>query len=85
MGGVPVARGLWCGGVNVAKADFRTSPAPPPVTSPLAPAGSCAAGYARCIPAYPPDLDCGDIGFTVTVTGDDPHRLDADGDGYGCE
>lgn len=39
--------------------------------------------------AYPAwngyDLDCADVGHTVKVTGDDPHRLDRDGDGWGCE
>ena len=34
-------------------------------------------------PGY--DLDCADIGFTVTVIGYDEYRLDGDGDGYGCE
>ena len=37
-------------------------------------------------PAYDGyDLDCGDIGHPVTVDGADAHRLDADGDGIGCE
>jgi hypothetical protein len=35
------------------------------------------------------DLDCPDVRALgkapVTVTGDDPYRLDADGDGIGCE
>jgi hypothetical protein len=39
--------------------------------------------------AYPAwngyDLDCADVGHRVKVTGDDPHRLDRDGDGWGCE
>jgi hypothetical protein len=37
------------------------------------------------VPNSPTDLDCGDIGFTVTVVGSDPYRLDGDGDGHGCE
>lgn len=32
-----------------------------------------------------PDLDCADIGQSVMITGPDYHRLDADGDGIGCE
>lgn len=32
-----------------------------------------------------PDLDCKDIGHRVYITGPDYHRLDADGDGVGCE
>ncbi len=39
--------------------------------------------------AYPAwngiDLDCPDVGRTVKVTGADPHRLDRDRDGWGCE
>jgi hypothetical protein len=31
------------------------------------------------------DLDCVDIGHRVQVSGGDPHRLDGDGDGVGCE
>lgn len=40
------------------------------------------------IPAGPgpgPDLDCRDIGHQVRISGSDPHRLDADHDGIGCE
>lgn len=32
-----------------------------------------------------PDLDCADIGQRVRITGEDYHRLDADGDGWACE
>ncbi len=31
------------------------------------------------------DLDCADIGHPVAVSGPDPHGLDRDGDGVGCE
>ena len=31
------------------------------------------------------DLDCSDVGHQVTVSDGDPHKLDADGDGLGCE
>jgi endonuclease YncB( thermonuclease family) len=56
---------------------------------PLAPTG-CDPSYAGgCVPPYPPDLDCKDIrerGLApVRVVGSDPHRLDGDGDGLGCE
>lgn len=47
--------------------------------------GRCAPGYDPCVPPYPPDVDCGDVGGPVRVTGDDPHGLDADGDGWACE
>jgi micrococcal nuclease len=38
-----------------------------------------------CIPPPPPDLDCKDIGRKVRVLPPDPHRLDGDRDGWGCE
>jgi Excalibur calcium-binding domain len=40
-----------------------------------------------CLPSPPPDLDCADVGHRVTVDHryGDPHRLDADGDGIGCD
>lgn len=47
--------------------------------------GNCAPGYSPCIPPYPPDLDCSDVNGPITVTGDDPHGLDGDGDGIACE
>lgn len=31
------------------------------------------------------DIDCADIGHQVNVTFDDPHELDGDNDGIGCE
>jgi len=45
----------------------------------------CEPGYSPCVPTYPPDVDCAEVGGSVTVTGSDPHGLDADGDGTGCE
>lgn len=41
-------------------------------------------GYSPCLPIVA-DLDCGDINHPVQVTGSDPYRLDADGDGTGCD
>ena len=49
---------------------------------------ACHAGYPEtCIPPSPPDLDCADVGRRVRVdhAAGDPHRLDADGDGWGCQ
>ncbi|MEU1279144.1 thermonuclease family protein [Streptomyces sp. NPDC005805] len=36
-------------------------------------------------PAGVPDLDCSDLSGPVWVGEDDPHRLDSNGDGIGCE
>jgi hypothetical protein len=36
-------------------------------------------------PGAGPDLDCSQIGHQVRVGSSDPHALDADGDGIGCE
>ena len=51
--------------------------------------GNCDPNYKGCIPLYPPDLDCGNIralGLApVYRIAGDPHRLDRDGDGVGCE
>ena len=48
---------------------------------------SCDPSYPDvCIPPYPPDLDCGEIGYSnFRVVGNDPHGFDADYDGIGCE
>lgn len=50
------------------------------------PASNCDPNYAgACVPIVSWDLDCADIGESVTVLGSDVHRFDADGDGAGCE
>jgi endonuclease YncB( thermonuclease family) len=73
-------------------ADRSSKPVCP--TSPVGFAGTgqqgggqkgCAPGYSPCVPVYPPDVDCADVNGPVTVTGTDPHGLDADGDGTACE
>jgi len=39
-----------------------------------------------CIPAYPPDLDCGEIRYAnFEVLQPDQHGFDGDNDGIGCE
>ena len=50
-------------------------------------AGDCDDSYdGVCIPAYPPDLDCGEITErNFAVIGSDPHGFDREGDGIGCE
>jgi hypothetical protein len=47
----------------------------------------CQPGYSPCLPRVA-DLNCADIPASkkpVRVTGDDPYRLDGDGDGWACE
>lgn len=62
---------------------------PPPDPEPTIPpsGGNCDSSYPGvCIPPYPPDLDCADVGFTnFAVVPPDPHGFDGDGDGVGCE
>jgi len=57
------------------------------VGSPQSPTPSCDPSYPDvCIPPYPPDLDCGEIGYSnFRVNGTDPHGFDRDNDGIGCE
>lgn len=54
---------------------------PPPVDGP------CASSYPEvCLPNTPPKLDCRHIPFRdFQVLSPDPHGLDPDGDGVGCE
>lgn len=81
-------RGLWspssCGGDT-------TGGAAPKVDTTVVPTkvgennAKCDPNYTPCIPRVSYDLDCKDVGVRVRVTGTDVHRLDRDGDGYGCE
>jgi hypothetical protein len=67
------------------------APPPPPPAGPPPPSGSCAASYPDfCIKPPPPDLDCAEIpGTNFRVRWDvpdpDPHHVDGDRDGVGCE
>ena len=61
------------------------SPPPRPVAPPPS-GGACDPNYTgACVPIVPYDLDCADIDGPVRVVGDDIHRFDGDGNGYGCE
>jgi hypothetical protein len=62
-------------------------PAPTSTPEPGAEAQQCDPSYPDyCIPPDSPDLDCGDIPRkNITVLPPDPHRLDRDKDGIGCE
>ncbi len=58
----------------------------PVYEEPAAPVtGGCDPNYTPCVPQVSYDLDCGDIGFSVTVIGADIHGFDRDNDGWGCE
>jgi endonuclease YncB( thermonuclease family) len=66
-------RGLW-------------SACPNDGSGPKALVSTCLPDYVgACVPPPPPDLDCADIGHPIRIVGDDPHRLDRDGDGKACE
>jgi hypothetical protein len=58
-----------------------------PTTEPITTTVECDPSYPDfCIPPAPPDLDCEDVdGELFTVLEPDPHELDGDGDGIGCE
>jgi endonuclease YncB( thermonuclease family) len=79
--------------VETGKCGPAPTPLPPPAVPPPPPPpapGHCDPNYSGgCVPPYPPDVDCADIralGIApVKVIGSDPHRLDGDNDGYGCE
>ena len=71
----------------VAHGTYVQPAAPQPSTvAPVSGGGSsCDPNYSPCVPYSSTDLDCGDIGFRVTVIGNDPHGFDRDNDGQGCE
>jgi endonuclease YncB( thermonuclease family) len=85
-------RGLWRACPSTKLDPFRaveTGQSGPPSRTPP-PSGKCDPNYSGgCVPPYPPDLDCTDIHAlgirSVRVIGSDPHRLDGDHDGLGCE
>jgi micrococcal nuclease len=65
-----------------------TAPSPTPIPAPTAASASnCHPSYPDvCIPPPPPDLDCPQIPFkNIRVLPPDPHRLDGNKDGVGCE
>jgi endonuclease YncB( thermonuclease family) len=68
-----------------------TAPAPSPVPAPTPQpptGGGCHPNYTPCLPQVG-DLDCGEIAGHLkpvrVIGGSDPYRLDADGDGRGCD
>ena len=84
-------RGLWkaCPSTKLDPGRAVETGQSGPATN-LPPSGKCDPNYSGgCVPPPPPDLDCADIramGIApVRVVGSDPHRLDGDHDGLGCE
>ncbi|MBT2528046.1 thermonuclease family protein [Streptomyces sp. ISL-99] len=78
--------GLWsaCG----TETEAPPPPDTPPPAEPPEPAAPEPAAPEGAYPPGPPpgpDLDCSDLPGPVAVGSDDPHRLDRDGDGIGCE
>jgi len=73
-------RGIWCP---------TATPLPTPPAAIPSLDSVCDPSYPDpgvCIPSYPPDLDCRDIGHRgFTVLPPDPHGFDDDNDGLGCE
>ncbi|WP_433544228.1 thermonuclease family protein (plasmid) [Streptomyces sp. CA-294286] len=63
-------------------ADTPARPDPPDTLSPDTPARP---DLPDGPPAGVPDVDCADLPGPVRVGPDDPHRLDRDGDGVGCD
>jgi micrococcal nuclease len=80
--------GVWglCGGFGL-PAEEPTEVPVVPTEAPADPpsGGNCDPNYTPCVPLVSYDLDCPDIGFSVTVIGSDPHGFDREGDGLGCE
>ncbi|WP_406271767.1 hypothetical protein OHT93_21685 [Streptomyces sp. NBC_00191] len=69
----------------IVDADIRLLATPTPEnTEPTAPDEN-SHSYPPGPPAGIPDVDCSDLPGPVWVGSFDPHRLDADGDGIGCE
>lgn len=86
------SKGLWsegtCDGERVIPTEQSNSNSSQNNNSTGSPqtGANCDPNYSPCVPKYPPDLDCGDIGHPVAVIGSsDPHGFDRDGDGAGCE
>ncbi|MGW0778792.1 thermonuclease family protein [Streptomyces sp. NPDC002835] len=73
--------GLW----TACPEQPETSIAPPDPPDAPAPATPARPELPDGPPAGVPDVDCADLSGPVWVGPDDPHRLDRDGDGIGCD
>ncbi|QOV41047.1 thermonuclease family protein [Streptomyces ferrugineus] len=78
--------GLWSACTGAPKPSATPKPTDTPPPSPPPPTtGPANPGLPPGPPAGVPDVDCADLPGPVWVGSDDPHRLDRDGDGIGCE
>lgn len=81
-------KGLWtgCPDLSLAFPALGESAAPAEASIGLAASSECDPSYPTvCLPSSP-DLNCPEIPFTnFPVTGADPHEVDRDRDGVGCE
>jgi endonuclease YncB( thermonuclease family) len=79
-------RGLWKACSGTVLDPLRAVNTGSSASSGSGSAGGCDASYPdTCIPPPPPDLNCADIRRKVRVRQPDPHHLDGDRDGWGCE
>ncbi|PZT71331.1 nuclease [Streptomyces sp. SW4] len=76
--------GLWSACPPTTPSTTST-PSPPTSTTLPASDDTTGADLPNGPPAGVPDVDCRDLDGPVRVGPDDPHRLDADGDGIGCD
>jgi hypothetical protein len=73
--------GLW----STCPDSPATPTTPQPTPEPPAPDTDRPPGLPNGPPAGVADVDCADLPGPVWVGSEDPHRLDRDGDGIGCD
>ncbi|WP_435059922.1 excalibur calcium-binding domain-containing protein [Streptomyces sp. bgisy060] len=69
----------------IVNADVRPAVSPKPESAAPTASKDTNRSYPPGPPAGVPDVDCSDLPGPVWVGPSDPHRLDRDGDGIGCE
>ena len=86
--GLPVVGAATTPALPLTQATAQPTALPAPTATAVpAPKTTCDPAYPTlCIPPNSPDLDCPEIGAkNFPVLSPDPHRLDGDKDGVGCE
>ncbi len=76
------SKDTWFGFIDVESPEGQSNFATTPATQDI-----CDPSYPDiCIPPYPPAIDCSDVEFSnFRVYQPDPHGLDPDMNGVGCE